>query len=83
MNKHKKRSVIERIAESLRIIPKLDRSGKGMEPRLAEPGQLTKFPPPENGTTGLNMKPRPGQMSRKSIIPLCRLPVLTASLPVV
>jgi anaerobic selenocysteine-containing dehydrogenase len=47
MNKHKKRSVIERIAESLRIIPKLDRSGKGMEPRLAEPGQLTKFPPPE------------------------------------
>ena len=47
MNQHKKRTIIERIAESLRIIPSLDRSNADMEPRLAEPGKLTKFPPPE------------------------------------
>lgn len=39
--------MIERIAESLRIIPSLDRSFDDMEERLADPGKLTKFPPPE------------------------------------
>ncbi|MCB0557712.1 MAG: molybdopterin-dependent oxidoreductase [Lewinellaceae bacterium] len=46
MNK-RKRSFIEKIAESLRIIPNLSKTGPDPEPRLMEPGKLTKFPPPE------------------------------------
>ncbi len=44
---NRKRSLIERIAESLRIIPNLSQTGPDLEPRLMEPGKLTKFPPPE------------------------------------
>ncbi|MCI5081705.1 MAG: molybdopterin-dependent oxidoreductase, partial [Saprospiraceae bacterium] len=45
---HKKRpSLVERIAESLRIIPKLHEEGPQPEQRLAPDGELTKFPPPE------------------------------------
>lgn len=46
MNK-RKRSLIEQIAEKLRIIPNLSQPGPDMEPRLMEPGKLAKFPPPE------------------------------------
>ncbi|MCB0595896.1 MAG: molybdopterin-dependent oxidoreductase [Lewinellaceae bacterium] len=46
MNK-RKRSLIEKIAENLRIIPNLSKTGPEPEPRLMEPGKLAKFPPPE------------------------------------
>ena len=46
MNK-KKRPLIERIAEQLRIIPNLGKNGAEPVGRLTEPGDLTKFPPPE------------------------------------
>jgi anaerobic selenocysteine-containing dehydrogenase len=45
MNKRKP-SLIERIAEQLRIIPNLHQEEIDL-PRLTEPGDLTKFPPPE------------------------------------
>lgn len=44
---HKKPSLIERIAESLRIIPNLHKEQPAPVDRLTEPGELTKFPPPE------------------------------------
>ncbi len=43
----KKRSLIERMAEKLRLIPDLSKNGVEPEPRLMEEGKLTKFPPPE------------------------------------
>ncbi|MDH5610292.1 MAG: molybdopterin-dependent oxidoreductase, partial [Cyclobacteriaceae bacterium] len=43
--KHKP-SVIEKIAESLRIIPKLHEVKGASIPSLSEPGKLTKYPPP-------------------------------------
>jgi anaerobic selenocysteine-containing dehydrogenase len=46
MNK-RKHSIIERIAETLRIIPNLHKEEEAPEKRLAEAGDLTKFPPPE------------------------------------
>ncbi len=46
MNKRKP-SLIERIAEKLRLIPDLHQNGEAALPRLTEPGRLTKFPPPE------------------------------------
>jgi len=46
MNKRKP-SLIERIAEKLRLIPDLHQNGEPPVPRLTEPGKLTKFPPPE------------------------------------
>lgn len=45
MNKSKP-SLIERIAEQLRIIPNLHQEEIDL-PRLTEPGDLTKFPPPD------------------------------------
>ncbi len=45
MNKRKP-SLIERIAEQLRIIPNLHQEEIDL-PRLTEPGDLTKFPPPD------------------------------------
>ena len=46
MNK-RKHTLIEKIAEKLRIIPNLHKEGEQPVGRLTEPGQLTKFPPPE------------------------------------
>jgi anaerobic selenocysteine-containing dehydrogenase len=43
----KKRSIIERMAEKLRLIPNLSKNGVEPEPRLMEEGKLTKFPPPD------------------------------------
>ncbi|MCP4122996.1 MAG: molybdopterin-dependent oxidoreductase, partial [Bacteroidetes bacterium] len=43
----KKHTFIERIAESLRIIPNLHKEEATAIDRLTEPGELTKFPPPE------------------------------------
>jgi len=42
-----KPSIIERIAEKLRIIPNLHDQVEPPLERLTEPGKLTKFPPPE------------------------------------
>ncbi len=42
-----KPSVIEKLAESLRIIPNLHDVPETDIPRLTEPGDLTKYPPPE------------------------------------
>ena len=44
--KHKP-SVIERIAESLKLIPNLHEVEDSGIPRLTEPGKLTAYPPPE------------------------------------
>ena len=44
--KHKP-SVIEKIAESLRIIPGLHEMEDAQIPRITEPGDLTSYPPPE------------------------------------
>jgi len=46
MNKRKP-SFIERIAEKLGLIPDLHKNGETPVERLTEPGQFTKFPPPE------------------------------------
>ena len=43
----RKHSFIERVAESVGIIPKLHGNGETPVERLTEPGKLTKFPPPE------------------------------------
>ncbi|MCB9284878.1 MAG: molybdopterin-dependent oxidoreductase [Lewinellaceae bacterium] len=43
----RKHSVIERIAESIGIIPNLHKEEPADLNRLTEPGQLTNFPPPE------------------------------------
>jgi anaerobic selenocysteine-containing dehydrogenase len=43
----KKPSLIEKIAESLRLIPNLHKNGEAPLDRLTDPGKLTKFPPPE------------------------------------
>ncbi|RMG66121.1 MAG: formate dehydrogenase [Calditrichaeota bacterium] len=40
-------SLIERIAEALRLIPRLHQDEAAPLPRLTEPGQLTSYPPPE------------------------------------
>ncbi len=47
MNKNKKPSFIERFAEKIGLIPNLHKEGPEPVERLTEPGQLTKFPPPE------------------------------------
>ena len=44
--KHKP-SVIEKIAESLKIIPSLHEEEGAQIPRLTEPGKLTSYPPPD------------------------------------
>ncbi|MFZ9044226.1 MAG: molybdopterin-dependent oxidoreductase [Cyclobacteriaceae bacterium] len=44
--KHKP-SVIEKIAESLKIIPSLHEEEGAQIPRITEPGELTSYPPPE------------------------------------
>ena len=44
--KHKP-TVVEKIAESLKIIPNLHREETDILPRLTEPGDLSKYPPPE------------------------------------
>jgi anaerobic selenocysteine-containing dehydrogenase len=41
-----KPSIIERMAEKLRLIPELESLGGGVE-RLTEPGELTNYPPPD------------------------------------
>jgi anaerobic selenocysteine-containing dehydrogenase len=46
MNK-RKHTIIERIAEKLRIIPNLHKEEAPPVERLTEPGKLTQFPPPE------------------------------------
>lgn len=46
MNK-RKHTIIERIAEKLRLIPNLHQEEAPPVERLTEPGKLTKFPPPE------------------------------------
>ncbi len=46
MNKRKP-SFIERIAETIGIIPNLHKNGEAPVERLTDPGTLTKFPPPE------------------------------------
>ena len=46
MYKHKP-SVIEKIAESLKLIPNLHDVEDGGIPRLTEPGSLDMYPPPE------------------------------------
>lgn len=43
----KKPSIIERIAESLRLIPNLHQEEVPAEPSLMEEGKLAQFPPPE------------------------------------
>ncbi len=40
-------SIIEKIAESLRIIPDLHKEEEGAIPHLTEPGDLSKYPPPD------------------------------------
>ena len=43
----KKASFIERIAEKLHLIPDLHQPQEAPVTRLTAPGELTKFPPPE------------------------------------
>ena len=43
----KKHSIIERIAEKLKLIPNLHEERAPSLESLTEKGQLTKFPPPE------------------------------------
>lgn len=45
--KNKKPSFIEKLAESIGLIPDLHKEEPDELPRLTEPGDLTKFPPPE------------------------------------
>ena len=47
MSKNKKPGFIERMAESIGIIPNLHREEDKPVERLTDPGKLTKFPPPE------------------------------------
>lgn len=47
MRRQPKPTVIEKIAESIGIIPKLQHNAEIDIPRLTEPGDLTKFPPPD------------------------------------
>ncbi len=44
---HKKPSIIEQIAQKLKIIPDLHSDTSTPVPRIAEEGQLTNFPPPD------------------------------------
>src|SRR5210317_2079802 len=44
---HKKASLIEKIAESIGLIPNLHKEQEQALDRLTEPGTLTNFPPPE------------------------------------
>ena len=44
--KHKP-SIIEKVAESLKLIPNLHEVEEPNIPRLTEPGDLTSYPPPE------------------------------------
>ena len=46
MNK-RKHTIIERIAEKLRLIPNLHQEEAPPLERLTKPGKLTQFPPPE------------------------------------
>ena len=47
MSYNHKPSLIEKIAESIGLIPNLHEEGETPAGRLTEPGDLTKFPPPE------------------------------------
>lgn len=47
MTNHRKHTLIERIAEKLRLIPNLHQPEEEPVERLTEPGTQTKFPPPE------------------------------------
>jgi hypothetical protein len=68
MLKHKP-SFIERIAEKLHLIENLhnDAEHDDFLPPLTEAGELTSYPPPENGTTGSNTKRRAGSGARVKI----------------
>ncbi len=62
--KHKP-TLIEKIAESLHLIPNLHKNGKDQLPRLTEPGKLTNYPPPEKWDDWVEYEAKSGHRREK------------------
>ncbi len=60
-----KPSLIERIAESLHIIPNLHADLEEQLPRLTEPGKLTDYPPPEKWDDWVEYEAKSGHRREK------------------
>jgi len=78
MSVQPKPSFIEKFAEGLGVILKLDLEDGKIEP-MSDPGDLSNYPPPENGMTGWSMKRQHGPAKRRGIIRLFPLHASTAN----
>lgn len=64
MARHKP-SLIENLAEKLRLIPDLHNDGDGELPPIVEPGDLTSYPPPERWDDWAEYEAKSGQRREK------------------
>ena len=72
MSNHHKPSVIEKIAESLNLIPNLHEEEESPIPHMTEPGDLSRYPPPEKWDNWEEYEPKGWARKEKksySIVP--------------